>query len=274
MKRVKRPDIQGGIRMEIVDLTPDREELLFCCLKPYDEEFAKGVPRRREWQRSFGERGFSAKLAIDDDGEVAGMVQYVPVEHAPHVAGEVGTWVILCIWVHAYQEGLGDRRGRGLGSALLEAAEADMRSRGATGVAAWGLTQPFWMNAPWFEEHGYRRVEDRGWYALTFKAFKEGAIEPRWIVERKRPEPIPGKVRVSSFEPGWCTSGNLIHRWAKDAAAELGEPVLFEEFDTSDPEVVAHWGISTGLFVDGEELTITGDETYEKVLDFIKYHIP
>jgi hypothetical protein len=129
------------------------------------------------------------------------------------------------------------------------------------------------MNAPWFETHGYQRVEDRGWYALTFKAFAEEALEPRWIVERKRPTPVPGAVRVSSFEPGWCTSGNLIHEWSRRAVEELGDPVVFESFDTSDPKVVAEWGISSGLYVDGEEMPITGEETYERVRDHIRSHL-
>jgi GNAT superfamily N-acetyltransferase len=258
--------------MEIVDLTAEREELLHCCLKPYDEEFAIGVPRKREWFRQFRDRGARAKLAIDDDGEVAGMVQYVPVELAPHVVGD-GIWVVLCIWVHAYEEGIGDRRGRGLGPALLEAAETEARERGAKGIAAWGITSPFWMNAPWFESQGYHRVDDHGWYALIFKPFSEGAGEPRWIEEVKRPGPLPGKVRVSSFAPGWCTSGNLIQEWARRAVEELGDPVVYEGFDTSDPEVVAEWGISTGLFVDGEELEVKGDETYERVRDFIQDRI-
>ena len=255
--------------MEIMDLTSDTEELLHCCLKPYDGEFASGVPRKREWFERFRDRGARAKLAVDDDGEVAGMIQYVPVELAPHVEGG-GIWVVLCIWVHAYEGGVGDRRGRGMGPALLAAAEEDARARGAEGMAAWGITSPFWMNAPWFESRGYRRVDDHGWYALVFKPFTEEAAEPRWVRERKRPEPVPGRVRVSSFAAGWCTSGNLIQAWARRAAEELGDPVVYEEFDTSDPDVVAEWGISTGLFVDGEELEVRGDETYDKVRDFIR----
>jgi GNAT superfamily N-acetyltransferase len=255
--------------MEIVDLTPEREELLHCCLKPYDAEFAGGVPRKREWYNQARDRGARAKLAIDDDGEVAGMVQYAPVELAPHVVGDA-IWVVLCIWVHAYEGGVGDRRGRGMGPALLDAAETDAREHGAKGMAAWGITSPFWMNAPWFESRGYHRVEEHGWYALVFKSFLEGVSEPRWIEELKRPEPLPGKVRVSSFAAGWCTSGNLIQEWARRAVEELGDPFVYEEFDTSDPDVVAEWGISTGLFIDGEPLEVKGDETFEKIRDFIR----
>ena len=168
--------------MEIVDLGPEHLDTFLCCLKPEDREFAAGVPRKREWFERFRVRGVGVKLAIDDDGAVAGMVQYAPRRLAPFVVGDEGIWVIHCIWVHVYEGGIGDRGGRGMGTALLDAAEEEMRARGARGVAAWGLVFEEWMNAPWFERHGYRRVDQQGMMGLVFKAFDDGVPDPRWIV--------------------------------------------------------------------------------------------
>ena len=260
--------------MEIVDLGPEHEEVFYCCLKPEDRVFAEGVPMKRDWLYRHGGEGVRVKLAIDDDGAVAGMVQYVPRPLAPFVVGDDGIWVIHCIWVHLYESAIGDRGGKGMGTALLQAAEEDMRSLGARGVAAWGLTFPEWMNVPWFERHGYARVDEQGVLGLAFKAFDPDVDDPRWLEERRRPGPIPGKVRVSSFVIGWCTSGNLNHTWAQRASDELGEDVVFETYDTSDPSVVAEWGISSGILVDGAQLVIDGSETYEKVRDLIAAHLP
>lgn len=149
-----------------------------------------------------------------------------------------------------------------------------MRGRGARGVAAWGLQGPGWMNAPWFERRGYHRADEQGWLALTFKAFDPDVGDPRFLEEARRPEPIPGKVRVSSFLIGWCTSGNLNHEWARRAAEELGDAVVFEHFDTSDPEVAREWGISTGIYVDGEAFPVDGAETYDRVRQFIEQRLP
>ena len=156
----------------------------------------------------------------------------------------------------------------------LRASEVDMRARRARGVAAWGLMFREWMNVPWFEGQGYSRVDVQGVMGLAFKAFDPDVDDPRWLQEVKRPEPIPGKVRVSSFVIGWCTSGNLNHEWARRAARELGEDVVFETFDTSDPGVVAEWGITTGIYVDGERYPVDGSETYEGFRDFIRSRMP
>ncbi|NIP33413.1 MAG: hypothetical protein GWN18_00635, partial [Thermoplasmata archaeon] len=56
---------------------------------------------------------------------------------------------------------------------------------------------------------GYHLVDRQGFLGLTFKAFDPDVDEPRFQKEVKRPGPIPGKARVSSFLIGWCTSGNL-----------------------------------------------------------------
>lgn len=260
--------------MKIVDLTDEHEDVFLCCLKPEDQVFAEGVAIKRSWLDRFRDKGVKVKLAIDDDGVVAGMIQYSPAELAPFVVADDGVWVIHCIWVHVYRSGIGDRGGKGMGRALLRAAEGDMRARGARGAAAWGLKVPQWMNAPWFEGHGYRRVDEQGWMGLTFKAFDPDVDDPRFLTEAGRPEPIPGKVRVSSFLIGWCTSGNLNHEWARRASEDLGEDVVFEHFDTSDPDVAARWGISTGIYVNGEEFPVDGTETYEKVREFIRQHVP
>jgi len=263
-----------GRTVEVVDLSPEREEVFLCCLKPYSTTFAEGVPIKREWLDRNRDGGLGVKLAIDDDGEVAGMLQYSDRRLAPFIVADEGTWVVHCIWVHLYGRGIGNRGGRGIGSALLRAAEEDMRARGARGVAAWGVRMDEWMSAPWYERHGYRRVDEQGQLAVVFKAFDPDVDEPRFLREVRRPEPLQGKTRVSSFLIGWCTGDNLVHEWARRASEELGDAVVFERFDTSDPGVATEWGISTGLFVDGDRLPMDGTETYGKVREFISQRIP
>ncbi len=181
--------------MEVVDLTEEHEDLYLCCLEDWSDEAREVGPRRRSWYDMKKEQGLRVKLAKDDRGVVGGMIQYMPAE---------GTWVsgkdlyfIMCIWVHGHKQGRGNLQGKGMGKALLRAAEEDARALGAKGMAAWGITMPFWMKASWFKRHGYRRVDKDGMAALMWKPFTPDAVPPRWMRERKRPQAVPGRVTVT-----------------------------------------------------------------------------
>jgi hypothetical protein len=163
--------------------------------------------------------------------------------------------MILCIWVHGYARGRGDFQRRGLGTALLEAAEADARARGVSGMAAWGLALPFWMRASWFRRHGYRRADRRGIASLVWKPFVPGAERPCWPpVTGKRPQPIAGKVLVTGCVNGWCPAQNLAFERARRAAEPFGERVECRMVDTMDRATMLAWGESDALFVDGHRV--------------------
>ena len=127
------------------------------------------------WYEKMKDKGLRVKLAEDDSGVVGGMIQYIPTEHF-FAEGE-DTYMIMCIWVHGYKEGRGDFRHKGMGRALLTAAEEDVKALGAKGIAAWGLLIPVFMRAAWFKKQGYKVVDKIGMQALLWKPFKEGAAE-------------------------------------------------------------------------------------------------
>ena len=250
--------------MEIVDLTDDRKDLFCLCLEDWSDEAKESGPKRREWLDRAQERGLRAKLALDDNGVEGGMIQYGPIEHS-FVDGE-GLYIVYCIWVHGYKQGRGDFRRRGMGVALLKAAEDDARRLGATGMAAWGVSLPFWMRASWFRKHGYRTAQRRDMMALVWKPFVAEAKPPRWFPKvDKRPEPVLGKVNVTAFSSGWCLGQNLTYERAKRAAAEFGDAVAFREIDTFEREAVVEWGRSDAVLVDGRTLRTGPPPSYEKI---------
>ena len=144
--------------IRVVELTPEHEPLYFVCLEDWP---GSELPEAGDWKARWYEwakpRGLRVKLALDADGKVGGMIQYLPIEHAPVVGRDLD--YILCTWVHGHPMGRGDLRGRGLGSALLAAAEADSRARGRKGIAAWGLALPVWMRASWYRRHGFAKAD-------------------------------------------------------------------------------------------------------------------
>ena len=97
------------------------------------------------------------------------MIQYLPIEQSS-VEGS-GLYFIPCIWVHGHKQGRGNFQGRGMGRALLEAAEEDARALGAQGMAAWGLWLPFWMRAS-CSKHGYRSADRDGIASLRLEAVR------------------------------------------------------------------------------------------------------
>jgi GNAT superfamily N-acetyltransferase len=254
--------------MNILDLRGEHKGLFACCLEDWSADAREAGPRREQWVDRFLERGLRVKLAIDDNGAVGGMIQYLPIEQST-VDGQ-GLYFIPCIWVHGHQQGRGNFQGRGMGSALLEAAEADARSLGAKGMAAWGIWLPFWMKASWFKRHGYRKADRQGMAVLLWKSFSEDARPPRWNPKgTKLPDQVPGKVNVTAFVNGWCMGMNLAAERARRAATELGDGVVFVEIDTSEPGAVARWGFSDAIFVDGKAVNTGPPPSYEKIRSII-----
>ena len=249
--------------MQIIDLTDDHQPLYFCCLEDWSDEMKEAGPRKAEWFGKMKERGLRVKLAVDDGGTVGGMIHYLPIEHS-FVDGEA-LYFIPCIWVHGHKQGRGDFRRRGMGKALLQAAEDDARSLGAKGVAAWGLALPFWMKASWFKKHGYAAADRDGIAVLLWKPFDDDAVPPRWFKSKKRPDLTAGKVCVTSLVNGWCPGQNLIYERAKRAAVELGDRVEFREIDTSDRAIAAEWGAADALYVDGRPVRTGPPPSYEKI---------
>jgi GNAT superfamily N-acetyltransferase len=203
-------------------------------------------------------------VAVDDAGTVGGMIQYLPVERWPLLGA--GLYFIPCIWIPGRRQGHGDFRGRGVGQALLEAAEADARALGAQGMAAWGVAIPAWMRASWYRKQGYRRADRQGISVLLWKPFTPGARPPRWLPPGKRlPEPVPGKVNVVVFNAAWCTAGNLTATRAQRAAAAFGSRVAYQEIDTSERAVAVAWGQTDAVYIDGRRLRTGPPPSFERI---------
>lgn len=249
--------------MQIKDLSPEYEDLYFQCLEDWSDEIKEAGNHKACWYNKFKNKGLRVKLALDDSGEVGGMIQYLPVEES-FIEGK-DLYFILCIWVHGHKQGRGNFQRKGMGKALLQAAENDAEKLGAKGIVAWGLWLPFWMKASWFRKQGYERVDRDSIRVLLWKQFRDGASPPRWIRKVKIPERIPGKVVVTIFNNGWCPAQNLVLERAKRASIELGDKVFFQEIDTSNRDVFLDWGISDALYIDGREMRTGPPPSYKKI---------
>jgi len=249
--------------MEIVDLSEKHLQNYFCCLEDWSEDMKEAGDHKKQWYEKMKDMGLRVKLAVDDD-KTCGMIQYIPVEYA-FIEGK-DLYFINCIWVHGYKnKGVGNYQKRGIGKSLLKAAEDDVRSLEAKGIAAWGISLPFWMKASWFRKQGYAKVDKVGSGVLLWKPFTEDAVPPKWIRERKKPGISEGKVTVTSFINGWCPAQNIVFERAKRASSEFGPEVEFQEIHTFDRERYLEWGIADGLYIDGKEVRTGPPPSYKKI---------
>lgn len=258
--------------MRVVDLGKEHESLYVVCLEDWSEEMREAGDHKARWFERMRHLGLRVKLALDDAGQVGGMVQYLPIEHTDAAGRDL--LFILCIWVHGHEEGRGDFRGRGMGTALLEAAEADAKALGAKGMAAWGLALPIWMRASWFRKHGYRVADRRGFSTLVWKPFARDAVAPRWFPRTgKVPEPAPGKVAVTACVNGWCPGQNLAFERARRAAAQFGDRVEVRVIDTTDRAARMEWGQMDALFIDGKPVRTGPPPSQEKLVKLVRRRV-
>jgi GNAT superfamily N-acetyltransferase len=248
--------------MEIIDLTEKYLDRYFFCLEDWSEEIKEAGNHKELWHRRMKDKGLRVKLAVDGE-KACGMIQYVPIEHS--FAEGKDAYFIHCIWVHGHKKGVGNCQKRGIGKALLRAAEEDAAGRGAKGMAAWGISMPFFMKASWFRKQGYAKVDKAGIQVLMWKPFAEDALRPKWIREKKRPQRKEGKVTVSAFLNGWCPAMNMTYERAKRAASEFGDKVEFWDIHTFDRDVFMEWGIADELFIDGKKVRTGPPPSFEKI---------
>ncbi|OGT20449.1 MAG: hypothetical protein A2V90_09550 [Gammaproteobacteria bacterium RBG_16_57_12] len=253
--------------MKIIDLTPEHYASYFQCLEDWSDEMQEAGEHKANWYRKYAARGLRVKLALDDHGTVGGMIQYLPIE-ASFIEGR-NLYFILCIWVHGHAQGRGDFQGKGMGQALLQAAEEDARAHGAKGMAAWGIWPPFWMKASWFKKHGYRKADRDALAVLMWKPFTDDAAAPHWIRRKKLPPGTPGKVAVTAFINGWCPAQNAVFERARRACAEFGDQVIFQAIDTSEREVFLEWGIADGVYINSEAISTGPPPSYENIRKLI-----
>lgn len=253
--------------MNIIDLNEKHLPLYFVCLEDWSEEMKEAGNHKEVWYNMMKDKGLQVKLALDDNGNVGGMIQYLPIEHS-FVEGK-NLYFIPCIWVHGHKKGRGNFQKHGMGKALLQAAEDDVKTLGAKGIAAWGVLLPFWMRVSWFKKQGYKVVDKQGIMRLVWKPFTGDAVPPKWIRKKQTPAFEPNKVTVTGFCNGWCPAMNIVFERSKRAAAEFKEKVVFHEIDTFDHEVFLRWGIADGIYINDKEVKNGPPPSYEKIKKLI-----
>ena len=234
------------------------------CLKVWKDT---DVSEKDSWIKKMGSN-VKVFIAKDDDNNVVGMIQIIPIEYSNCYGNNMA--FIQCLLVNFYEEAFGNKQNQGYGKALLNSAIDYAKSLGADALVAWGTEYNGLETAQWYKRQGFESVDKLSYTELLWMPFK--ASEKPQFVKRK---PIPideGKVTVSIFNNGWCTSRNYLCSQAKGVAKEYPDVVL-NCYDTFDRETFLKHGIMEGIFVNEHEIIYYGTpieiEMREKIEDLL-----
>jgi GNAT superfamily N-acetyltransferase len=238
------------------------------------QQLRSGRECKSMWTALMEHKGARIKLAVNDTEQAVGMIQYLPV-HYTRVLGH-NMYYIQCIWVHGYEQGIGNKQGRGVGTLLLRAAEKDARELSANGMAAWELSVPQYLESSWYQKNGYIEADRLLYDTLLWKPFTDNAQAPCWLRPHKIPQPVPGQVTVTALVTHWCPELSDAHL-AQQVADEMGERVVYKRIDTTDPDVLHEWGIESAMYIDAERiyagLTDYPPPSYGVIKDKINEHL-
>ncbi len=184
----KNLDKQSFMIVEVNESNID-EHGLFCLKSKKDTE---GYQRKIEWAKERLKEGLRVKLLLVNEGpkrgfRSRGFIECIPGEYAWRGIDAKGYMVIHCIWV------VGQNRGHGYGSKLLQLCVNDAKKMNGVAVVTSGRT---WLPGPTlFIKHGFKKVDsmppDLELYA---KRFSDKAPLPKF-------NPIP-KEKLDKYAKG------------------------------------------------------------------------
>jgi GNAT superfamily N-acetyltransferase len=235
--------------IEIRDMTPDDEYYVGTCTHENESaEIDACCERRLGWLKSNYENGVRVKVALLD-GERSGFVYVIPIEACPW--GPLGRdlMVVPCLVTQS------KAKNRGVGRALLAAAEEEARARGKKGLVIQAYDWDFFfMPLAYFEKLRFEEVERIDNSVLLWKPFDETAEPPRQLKPNYKFEPVSGKAVVDLFYNTFCETSDIEAQRVREVAAEFGDRVILNEYPADDRETLLKYRIPRGIYVNGESI--------------------
>jgi len=231
------------------DMQPEDDAFVGSCTHVDEtDEWTASCRRRVPWLRTQHEHGLRVKVALVD-GTHAGFLYAMPVEIVPWGPVGHGLLAIQCLTVKK------GAMGRGVGRALVEAAEAEARDQRRKGIVVIAFYHDFWfMPGAFFEHCGFTVVKRSGNAAILWKPFDTGAVAPDFLERRYDFVPVPGKVAIDLFWNRSCLTSDTEAERVREVAAEFGRAVELREYCADDPAVRSRHGVFRAIFINGTEV--------------------
>ena len=253
--------------VEVHDMNQDDEYFVGTCTHINEsDEIDASARRRLEWFKAMHARGFRAKVATVD-GAHAGFIYVMPVEVSPWGPLGKDLMAVTCLTV---KENL---KGRGVGRALLQAAEDEAGRQRKKALVVTGYYHDFWfMPARYFERMGFtiaRAIDSDGnpinkgslkgegilkGEAILWKVLDPAAEAPEFLSRRYEFRGVEGKVVVDLFFNAFCQTTNIEAQRVREVAGEFRDRVILNEYSADDRRALVAHQTPRGIFINGKEI--------------------
>jgi len=237
------------------------------------DEIDACAKKRLAWLKKMHKKGLRVKVAFLA-GKPAGFLHLIPIEYSTW--GPIGKdlMVLPCMYV------LDKWKTKGLGRALLQAAEEETKKQGKKALVTYGYYGDFWfMPAKFFEKHGFSALERKkvtsegekdflGDEAILWKLYDVTAEPPQSLNRRFDFKPIEGKVVVDLFSNVFCKE--MEAQRVREVVKEFGDRVILNEYPSENRSILLKYQIFRGIFVNGKEIGWGHEAPREGVREAIK----
>lgn len=230
------------------------------CLNPENPTIHEGCRQRVEFLRARRRFGLDGFVAHDDEGRVAGFVDFVPAEAATAGVHADGYLFLQCLWVRM------DCEKKGLGKKLLDSVISQITYQ--TGIVVVAHDNPEHMPYTFFERHGFHHVDTWKSLRLMVLPMRPGPL-PFWRTEplfasasSLAAQPLPV---VDVFYTRLCPYNWMALQQLQTRLAGLEGRVCVRVHDAEQEPAHRVLGVEFSVFLEGENLAYSPLATDELV---------
>lgn len=196
---------------------------VICFINPKHEHYALKI----DWLKKRFQEGLKIiLLRTENDGKIAGFIEYIPGAYAWRAVNAENYLFIHCLWINPNKN-----KNKGLGSALVGEVIKDAKTQKTNGVAVVTSDGSFMAKKDIFIKNGFVSVEEKGGFQLLVKkSGKKGAL-PRFTNDENSLEKYRGWHIIYSRQCPWVA--RFIEE-AKPVIKEQGLKVKFHEIKSAE----------------------------------------
>ncbi len=212
------------------------------------EAMKEHMEKRLKWIEGMMPKGLGITVALSPRKSKKGLIEYLPIEIAPEPVKGESSLFINCIWV------LSRCSKAGIGKGLMRHFLKEARNVGGATVLAYEDDKWFgyfdYMPASFFRKFGFKEVSRDGTRVLLHLDLGAHKL-PMLVSPKKRVTGEKGKIVMDVFcnsQCPWC--GWMLDRVRRNLR-EFSD-VTLNVVNTDKRDVIERFGISRGVFINGE----------------------